>query len=74
MLSYLMGMVRLAWSAQNNNYAVSLQYLKKSLSYEVVLHADKRESLLRVNIINFDGVGQGMQKALRQVYNIFVAS
>ena len=36
-----------------------LQFLKKELSYEVdVLHADKHESLLQVDLINFDGFGQ----------------
>ena len=36
-----------------------LQFLKKELSYEVdVLHADKHESLLQVDLIIFDGFGQ----------------
>ena len=40
---------------------MSLQYLKKELSYEIdVLHDDKHESLLRVDII-FDGFGQVSQ-------------
>ena len=51
-------MARHAESTQNNKYAVSLQYLKKELRYEVVvLHADKHESLLQGNII-FNGFGQ----------------
>ena len=41
-LSFLVGVVRHSYSAQNNKCAVSLQYLKKQLSYEVyILHADK---------------------------------
>ena len=35
-LLFLMGIVRHAESTQFNNYAVSLQYLKKELSYEVM--------------------------------------
>ena len=38
-LSFLMDVFRLAWSAQYNKLAASLQYLRKELSYEVdVLH------------------------------------
>ena len=37
---------------------MSLQYLKKELSYEVnVLNADKHKSLLQVDNIIFDGFG-----------------
>ena len=54
-----MGVARHILSTQNNKYAVSLQYLKKELSYEVdVLHADKHESLLQDYSIVFDGFGQ----------------
>ena len=43
--------------------AVSLQYLKKELSYEVdVLHADKYKSILQVDSIIFDGFGQASSK------------
>ena len=46
MASFLIGVAMHAWGAQNNKYAVSLQYLKKELSCEVdVLYADKHESL-----------------------------
>ena len=42
---------------------MSLQYLKKELSYEVdVLHADKHESLFKVDSIIFDGFGQACPK------------
>ena len=65
MLSFLMSMIRQAESTQNKTYAVSLQYLKKELSYKVdVLHADKHESLLQVHTI----CGwTGMPKILGQV-------
>ena len=48
-LSFFIGEVRHTESTENNKYAVSLQHLKKELSYEVdVLRADKHESLLQV--------------------------
>ena len=35
---------------QNNNFAISLEYLKKEVSDEVdFLHADKHESLLQID-------------------------
>ena len=44
---------------KNKKYAVSLQYLKKELSYELdLLDADKHESLLQVGSIIFDGFDQ----------------
>ena len=44
---------------------MSLQYLKKKLSYEVDgLHADKHESPLQVGISIFDGFGQACPKYL----------
>ena len=53
-----MVVARHAYSTQHNKYAVSLQYLKKELSYEVDgLHADKHESLLQVRNITFNGFG-----------------
>ena len=60
-----MGVSRHALSTQNNKYVVSLQYLKNKLSFEVdVVHADKHESLLHVDSIIFDGVGQACPKYL----------
>ena len=39
-------------------YAVSLQYLKKELSFEDdALHADEHENLLQDDSIIFDGFG-----------------
>ena len=41
-LSLIMGVTRHVQSNQNNKYAVSFQYFKKELSYEVeILHTDK---------------------------------
>ena len=62
-LSLLMGVSRHAQKTQNNKFAVSLQYLKKELSYEVdVLHAGKHESLLQVDSIIFVGFSQTCPK------------
>ena len=64
MLSFLMGKAR---HALNNKYAVSLQYLKKELSYEVdVLYAVKHESILQADAFIFDGWA-GMPKVPGQV-------
>ena len=46
---------------QDNKFAIFLQYLKKEVRYEVdywvisFLHADKHESFLQIDIMNFDG-------------------
>ena len=41
---------------------MSLQYLKKELSYELdVLHTNKHENLLEVDSIIFDKFGQACQ-------------
>ena len=59
MLSFLMVVTRHVKSTQNAKYAVSLQFFKKELSFEVdVLHADKYENLLQVDSIIFDWFGQ----------------
>ena len=43
-------MVRHAQIAENNKFAISLEYLKKELNDEVdFLHADKHESLLQID-------------------------
>ena len=56
--SFLMDVARHSYSTQNND-AVSLQYFKKELSYEVdILHADKHESILQIDSFIFDGFGQ----------------
>ena len=41
---------------QNNKFTISLQYLKKEISDDVdLLHADKHESFLQLDAMNFDG-------------------
>ena len=61
-LPLLMGVARHTWTTQNKNCAVSLQCIRKKLSYEVdVLHADKRESLLQVDNIILVGLARHAQ-------------
>ena len=49
--------------AQNNKFAISLQYLKKELSDEVdFLHADKHQSMLQVDGMILMGDGQAFAK------------
>ena len=47
---------------QNNKFAISLQYLKKSVSDEVdFLHADKHESFLQIDSMIFEGIAKHFQ-------------
>ena len=48
---------------QNNNFAISLQYLKKEVSDEVdFLYADKHESFLQIDTMIIDGGDQAFPK------------
>ena len=50
-------MARHAQITQINRFAIFLQYLKKEVSDEVdFLHADKHESLLRINTMILTGM------------------
>ena len=52
----ILGVVRHAQIIQNNNFAISLQDLKKKVGDEVdLLHAYKHESLLQIDTMIFDG-------------------
>ena len=54
---------------------MSLQYLKKELSYEVDgLHADNHQSLLQVDSITFDEFGQACPKFPGKFAIFFVIS
>ena len=58
-----MGMARHTESVQNNKCGVSFKYFKKELSWEVdVVHANKHENLLKVDIIIFDVFGWACPK------------
>ena len=52
-------MTRHAQIIQNNKSAISWQHFKKEMSDEVgFLHADKHESFLQIDTMNFDGYDQ----------------
>ena len=52
---------------QNNKFIISLQCLKKKVSDEVdLLHADKHESFLQIDIMIFNGDGQAFLKFRKQ--------
>ena len=56
-------MARHAQITQNNNFSLSLQYLKKEVSDEVdFLHADKNENYLQIDTMIFDGDCQPFPK------------
>ena len=62
-LSFSVCVDRYAQITQNNKFAIALQYLKKEASDEVdFLHANKHESFLQIDTINFDGDGQALPK------------
>ena len=49
-LSLLMGMIKHSQSTQSNNFAISLQYLKKEVRNGVhFLHADKHQSFYKLD-------------------------
>ena len=70
-LSFYVCVARHVQITQNNKVAISLQYLKKKVSGKVdFLHADKHESLLKI-----DTLRQAFQKFPKyQVCNIFTIS
>ena len=57
-------MARHVQITQNNKFAISLQYLKKEVSNEVVcLHADKHESLLQIDTMILMGIVKHSQSS-----------
>ena len=64
-------MARHAQITQDNNYSISVQYIKKEVSGEVdFLHADKHESLLQIGTVILMGMvkhggGQYLKKEVR---------
>ena len=65
-------MARHAQISQNNEFAISLEYLKKDVSGGAdFLHADKHESFLQIDTMNVDGNGQSFPKSPKwQVCNM----
>ena len=55
-VSFLLVITRHAQSTQNNKFVISLHYLKKEGRDEVdFYHADKHQTNLQVDVINFGG-------------------
>ena len=62
-------MVKHSQSTQSNKFAISLQYLKKEVRNGVhLLHADKHQKFLQVDIIVFDGSGLTCPKYPKHFY------
>ena len=58
-----MCVARHAQIIRNSNFIISLKYLMKEVSDEVdLLHADKNENFLQINVMIFDGDGQAFPK------------
>ena len=75
-LSFLVCVAKHAQITQNNEFALSLQYLKKEVSDEVdFMHADKHESFLQIDTMVFGGDGQAFPKFRKlQVCDVFTIS
>ena len=75
MLSFFNFVAGYVQSSQNDKCTVSLQYLKKGLSYEAdVLHVDQHYSLLQVDSIIFGGFGHTCPNCLGKFAIFFVTS
>ena len=58
-----MCLARHAQITQNNNFAISLQYLKTEVRDKVdFVHANKHERFLQIDTMVFDGDGQVFPK------------
>ena len=69
--SYEMYVARHAWITQNNNFAISLQYLRKELSHKVdFLHADKHESLLEIDAMILIGMLKHSQSSQNSKFTV----
>ena len=75
-----MGMVKHSQSCQNSIFAISLQYLKKEVRYEVdCLHADKHKVSYKLILITSLGGGESekLKKGggdLSSLQNVFVGN
>ena len=62
-LSFYVCVARHAQIAQNNKFAISLQYLKKEMRDKVYfLHAVRHESFLQTDTMIYNGDGQAFPK------------
>ena len=63
LLSFWVCVTRHAQITQNKKFAISLQYLKKELSDEDFLHADKHGSLLQIDSMILMGMAKYSQNS-----------
>ena len=72
-LSLLMGMIQHSQSAQSNNFAISLQYLKKEVRNGVLfLHADKHQNFYKLALSFLMEVARHIQSTqIRKPINFF---
>ena len=62
-LSFSACVARHAQITENDKFAISFQYFKKEVSYEVdFLHVDKHESFQQIDTMIFDGDGEAFLK------------
>ena len=75
-LSFSVCVAKHAQITGNNEFAISLQYLKKEASDEVdILHPNNHESFLQIDTMIFNGDGQAFPKFPKlQVCNVFTIS
>ena len=71
MLSFWVCVTRHAQSTQNNQFAISLQYLKKDVSDELdFLHADKHKSLLQIDTMTLMEICRHYQKSQNNEFSM----
>ena len=71
MLSFCVCVTRHAQSTQNNQFAISLQYLKKDVSDELdFLHADKHKGLLQIDTMTLMEICRHYQKSQNNEFSM----
>ena len=60
-VSPLLVIARFAQKAQNSKFVISLQYLRKEGMELTFLHADKHQTILKIDVIDLGGHSQGCQ-------------
>ena len=71
MLSFWVCVTRHAQSTQNNQFAISLQYLKKDVSDELdFLHADKHKGLLQIDTMTLMEICRHYQKSQNNEFSM----
>ena len=71
MLSFWVCVTRHSQSTQNNQFAISLQYLKKDVSDELdILHADKHKGLLQIDTMTLMEICRHYQKSQNNEFSM----